>query len=102
LADEQFLAPLERRDAKLRTQFPCREEIAVMPWLWILAFIAGVYLVVMLIQGIRDLVSWWVEGRAFAKEQKRAKERRRQAHQANPPPLKERPAPPTKPPKTGP
>jgi hypothetical protein len=69
-----------------------------MPWIWILILIVGVYVVVKTVQGIRDLVSWWAEGRAFAREQKLARQRRRQGRRANPPPLKERPVLPTNPP----
>ena len=49
-----------------------------MPWQWLLILIVFAYLFVKLIQGIKDLVAWWREGRAFAEEQKRAQQRRRQ------------------------
>ena len=63
-----------------------------MPWVWILILIVGVYLVVKLVQGIREIVAWWVEGRAFAKLQKKSREQRRQGHPTSKPPaLKERP-----------
>jgi len=62
--------------------------------------IAAVYLLVKGIQGVRELITWYQEGRAFAAEQKRVKALRRQQRSAglNMPALKERPADSSKPP----
>ena len=51
-------------------------------WLEVLLLIAAVYLLVKIIQGIRDFVTWYQEGRAFAAEQKRVKALRRQQRSA--------------------
>ena len=69
-------------------------------WLEVLLLIAGVYLLVKCIQGIRDFITWYQEGRAFAAEQKRVKALRRQQRSAgvNMPALKERPTDSSKPP----
>ncbi len=71
----------------------------MMPWFWILVAIVGVYLVVKIVQGIRDFAAWIVESRELAKLREEARERHRQGRPVNPPPLKERPASTTKPPK---
>ena len=64
-----------------------------MPWFWFLIIVVGIYLVVKIIQGVRDFVSWWAEGRAFAEEQKIARQRRQQGHpMSTPPALKEKPS----------
>lgn len=70
------------------------------PWLVVLLLIAAVYLVVKGIQGIRDIIEWYREGRAFAAEQKRLRTLRRQQRHAgvNMPALKERPTDLSKPP----
>jgi hypothetical protein len=62
-----------------------------MPWFWILVLVIGVYLVVKLVQGIRELISWWIDERAFAELQQKSREYRRQGHVSKPPVLKERP-----------
>ena len=67
-----------------------------MPWLWILFLIIGAYLVVKIVQGIRDVVAWAIENRELAAIQKESKERHRQGHLSKPPALKERPEHPTK------
>ena len=70
------------------------------PWPVVLLLIATVFLVIKGIQGVRDFVIWYREGRDFAAEQKRLKALRRQQRSAgiHVPPLKERPADPSKPP----
>jgi hypothetical protein len=62
--------------------------------------IASVYLLIKCIQGVRDFILWYREGRAFAAERKRLKALRRQQRSAgiNMPALKERPADSSKPP----
>jgi len=69
-------------------------------WLEVLLLIAAVYLLVKGIQGVRDFIAWYQEGRAFAEEQKRVKAMRRQQRSAgiNMPALKERPSDSSKPP----
>ena len=63
-----------------------------MPWIWFLIFVVGVYVVVKLLQGLRDLVSWWREGRVLTELQQKSREHRRQGHpMSKPPVLKERP-----------
>ena len=71
-----------------------------MPWPQILLLIAAIYLLVKLIQGVRDFITWYREGRAFAAEQKRVKALRREQRSAgvNMPALKERPMDSSKPP----
>jgi hypothetical protein len=71
-----------------------------MPWPQILLLIAGIYLLIKCIQGIRDFIIWYREGRAFVAEQKRLKalRRRQRAAGVKMPALKERPADHTKPP----
>ena len=71
-------------------------------FVWIFAVIVGLYVVVKLVQGIRDFADWVVEARALAKLRRESREHRRQGHHAAPPPLKERPASGTRPPKIGP
>ncbi len=44
-----------------------------MPWLWVLVVIAGVYLLVKIIQGIREFIEWLGEPRIDPKAYKRAK-----------------------------
>ena len=70
------------------------------PWPIVLALIAAVYLLVKGIQGLRDFITWYGEGRAFARERKRAAALRRQQRAAGVkmPALKERPADSSKPP----
>ncbi len=70
------------------------------PWLLVLVLIATVYLVVKGIQGVRDFIEWYREGRAFAAEQKRFRALRHQQRSAgiNMPALKERPTDSSKPP----
>jgi hypothetical protein len=70
------------------------------PWPIILLAIAAVYLVVKGIQGLRDFITWYGEGRAFAAERKRVAALRRQQRSAGVkmPALKERPADSKKPP----
>jgi hypothetical protein len=70
------------------------------PWLLVLLLIVAVYLVVKGIQGVRDFIEWYREGRAFAAEQKRLRTLRRQQRSAgiNMPVLKERPTDSSKPP----
>ena len=63
-----------------------------MPWVWFLVLVVGIYLVVKLVQGIRELVSWWIEGRALAELQQKSREHSRQGHRAHPPSIKERPS----------
>ena len=71
-----------------------------MPWLWVIFLIVGIYVLVKAIQGIMDAVVWYREEHAYAQEQKRVRQERRQGHhQLTPPPLKERPSRPTRPPK---
>ena len=60
-----------------------------MPWVWILALIVGAYVAVKSVQGIRDLVTWYLEGRAFVREQKELKGQHA-LRQASIPPLKEK------------
>jgi hypothetical protein len=69
-------------------------------WLQVLLLIASLYVLIKCVQGIRDLVIWYQEGRAFAAERKRLKALRRQQRSAgvNMPALKERPADSSKPP----
>ena len=69
------------------------------PWLAILCFIVCLFVVITAVQGVRDFVNWYREGREFAKERKRAKALRQQKKLAkqNMPTLKERPAEPAKP-----
>lgn len=62
-----------------------------MPWLWMLFLIIGAYLVVKLVQGIRDFVAWWVENRELAELRQKSRELHRQGRSSGkPPPLKER------------
>jgi hypothetical protein len=83
------------------------DGVATMPWLEFLLVIASVYLLVKCVQGLRDFINWYREGRAFAAEQKRLRALRRQERTTgvNMPALKERPSskppirPDTKPPK---
>jgi hypothetical protein len=72
-------------------------------WFPVLLLVASAYLLVKSIQGIRDLIIWYREGRAFAAEQKRLRALRRQQRSAgiNMPALKERPTDSSKPPKGG-
>jgi hypothetical protein len=68
------------------------------PWLFVVPLIFVLFLLIMAIRGIRDFVIWYREGRDFAREQRRAKELRKQRkleRQAMPT-LKERPADPSK------
>ena len=58
-----------------------------MPWVWIIVVIVSAYVLVKAVQGMRDFISWWSEGRQFAKEWKRTGQR----HRSGPPMLKERP-----------
>jgi len=69
-------------------------------WLEVLLGIAAIYLLVKCVQGVRDFITWYQEGRAFAAEQKRVKAVRRQQRSAgvNMPALKERPGGSSKPP----
>jgi hypothetical protein len=71
-----------------------------MPWFQILLVIAAVYLLIKTFQGVRDLIVWYREGRAFAAEQKRFKALRRQQRSAgvHMPALKERPTDSSQPP----
>lgn len=70
------------------------------PWLVVFPLIIVAFLLIKVIQAVRDFIIWYREGRAFAAEQKRAKALRRQQRSAgiNMPALKERPADSTKPP----
>lgn len=73
-----------------------------MPWLWLIPLIIGIYLVVKLVQGIRDFVSWWSEGRVLAQLQQKSKEHSHHGHPTTKPPtLKEKPSSPMRPPKRG-
>jgi hypothetical protein len=74
--------------------FGLLDGVASMPWVQILIAIASLYLLVKCVQGVRDFVVWYREGRAFAAEQKRLRVLRRQERSAglNMPALKERPA----------
>jgi len=71
-----------------------------MPWLPILLIIVAAYVLIISIQGIRDFIIWYREGRAFVAEQKRLRALRRQQRSANlnMPALKERPTDSSKPP----
>jgi hypothetical protein len=73
---------------------------ASMPWPEILGAIVAIYVVVKSVQGVRDFIIWYQEGRAFAAERKRLKDLRHQERSAgvNMPALKERPKDPSKPP----
>jgi len=69
------------------------------PWLFVLPLIIVLYLLIMGIRSIRDFIIWYLEGREFARERKRAQAQRQQrklAKQAMPA-LKERPPEPPKP-----
>ena len=70
------------------------------PWLLVLLLIAAVYLLIKGIQGVRDFIEWYREGRAFAAEQRRLRALRRQkrSEAARMPALKERPTDSSKPP----
>ena len=70
------------------------------PWPVVFLLIAAAFLLVKGIQGIRDFIIWYREGRAFAAERKRLKAIRRQQRAAgvNMPALKERPTDSSKPP----
>ena len=70
------------------------------PWPIVLLLVVTAYVVVKGIQAVRDFIIWYREGRAFAAEQKRARELRRQQRSAgiNMPALKERPRDSSKPP----
>jgi hypothetical protein len=59
-----------------RLQFPTQGVVA-MPWIDIFILIAAICIILKTLQGIRDVVSWYIEGRSSAKEQKRLKEGRR-------------------------
>ena len=61
-----------------------------MPWLWILIFIFGTYLLVKIVQGVRDFAVWIIENRDLAKLQQASRELHRQGHFGKPPPMKER------------
>jgi hypothetical protein len=66
----------------------------VQPWLVVLILIIALYVLIMAIRSVRDLYIWYREGREFAREQRRAKELRRQRklEKQAMPTLKERPA----------
>ncbi len=70
------------------------------PWPVVLLLVVAVYLLIKSIQGIRDFVEWYREGRAFAAEQRRLKALRRQQRSegVHMPALKERPTDSSKPP----
>jgi len=69
------------------------------PWPIILLLIAAGFLLIKGIQAVRDFVTWYREGRAFAAERKRLQALRRQARSADihMPALKERPTDSSKP-----
>ena len=71
-----------------------------MPWMYVLLLIASAYVLVKVVQGVREFVIWYNEGRAFAAERKRLHALRRQQRDAglHVPNLKERPADSSKPP----
>jgi hypothetical protein len=60
-----------------------------MPWVWVLVLVVGFYVAVKSVQGIRDLVNWYIDGRAFDREQKKLKGQH-VLRQASIPPLKEK------------
>jgi hypothetical protein len=74
--------------------------VASMPWAEVLLGLLALYLLVKGVQAVRDFVIWYQEGRAFAAEQKRVKDLRRQQRSAgiNMPAMKERPMDSSKPP----
>jgi len=59
-----------------------------MPWVWVILGIAGLYALAKTGQAIRDFISWYLEGREFARELKRRREQKLSRHNA--PALKER------------
>ncbi len=70
------------------------------PWPIVLLLIVAAFLLIKVIQAVRDFIIWYREGRAFVAEQKRLKALRRQQRSAgvNMPALKERPTSSSKPP----
>ena len=55
-----------------------------MPWFWVIALIAGVFVAGTVIQGVISFLAWYNERRICSQLQKEASERRRRQREVRP------------------